>query len=94
MASIQNYLHWNYFIALEQDLLKISRFIEFNKANYKTYSIELSHLLLASSSEVDVVMKALCNLLDTSKKHEKVDHYRATIKDRLLMKSALFQGII
>ena len=57
----ENFVHWNYFIALEQDLIKVSRFIEFSQENFNTYSIELAHLLLATSSEIDVVLKALCN---------------------------------
>ena len=51
-----NFVHWNYYIALEQDLSKVSRFIEFSEDNFETYSIELAHLLLAASSEVDVDM--------------------------------------
>ena len=46
------FLHWNYYIALEQDLAKLSRYIEFAEGNFSTYSIELAHLLLAASSEV------------------------------------------
>jgi len=58
-------LHWNYFLALESDLERVSRYIEFDKANFKTYSIELAHLLLAASSEVDVVAKTLCQRIDS-----------------------------
>ena len=48
--------HWNYFLAIEKDLEHLSRYIEFSDANLGTYSIELTHLLLSASSEVDVVM--------------------------------------
>jgi hypothetical protein len=72
-------VHWNYFIALEQDLAKISRFIEFTEDNFGTYSIELAHLLLAASSEVDVVMKRLCKLKNTNKSHSNINDYKETI---------------
>ena len=71
--------HWNYFIALEQDLEKLSRYIEFSEANFSTYSIELAHLLLATSSEVDVVMKALCNLKQPKAQHTNINDYKKTI---------------
>ena len=74
-----SFVHWNYYIALEQDLSKVSRFIEFSEANFNTYSIELAHLLLAASSEVDVVLKSLCNFKNSGKNHRNINDYRETI---------------
>ena len=79
----ENFLHWNYYIALEEDLSKISRYIEFSEDNFNVYSIELAHLLLAASSEIDVVLKALCNIINPSKKHKNINDYQRTIKDKL-----------
>ena len=76
----KKFIHWNYFIALEEDLEKVARYIEFDEDNYSTYSLELAHLLLAASSEVDVVLKELCNKIKSSKNHTKMEHYRKTIK--------------
>ncbi len=56
----KHFIHWNYFLALEQDLLKISRFIEFNEKNYETFSLELAHLLFAAAAETEVILKSLC----------------------------------
>ena len=56
-------LHWNYYLALDNDMARVSRFIEFNPANLQVFSLELAHLLFAASSEVDVVAKALCDVL-------------------------------
>lgn len=53
-------IHWNYFLALERKMEEISFFIEFNQANYKTYSVELLQVLLACGSGIDVVAKELC----------------------------------
>lgn len=79
----ENLIHWNYYIALEQDLSKVSRFIEFADANFGAYSIELAHLLLASSSEVDVVLKALCNIKNPAKNHKNISDYKETIMAEL-----------
>lgn len=69
-------LHWNYFLAIEKDLENLSRYIEFAEPNLKTYSIELTHILFSASSEVDVVMKQLCNLIDSGQRVENIDDYR------------------
>lgn len=74
--------HWNYFIALEDDLAKISRYIEFSQSNYKTYSIELAHLLLAAASEVEVVLKAICKKVDPENQHQSAKKLRETIQEK------------
>jgi len=72
-------VHWNYFLALEKDVEILSRYIEFNSDNFNTYSIELAHLLLAASSEIDVVLKTLCKMFDSSKKPNNINGYRKII---------------
>lgn len=73
------YIHWNYFLALENDTEEIARYVDFTKANFPTYSIELAHLLLAASSEIDVVAKQLCSIVSPSSKAENIDDYRKII---------------
>jgi hypothetical protein len=75
--------HWNYYLAIEKDLEHLSRYIEFAPANLGTYSIELVHILLSASSEVDVVTKQLCNLLSPGMQHNTINDYRATIQSKL-----------
>ena len=72
-------IHWNYFLALESDLEQVSRYIEFDKKNFKTYSIELAHLLLASSSEVDVIAKGICEFLVPNSPAENINQYQGII---------------
>jgi|SRR5690606_13954549 len=74
--------HWNYFLALEKDLEKLSRYIEFSDANLATYSIELAHILLSASSEIDVVMKQLCSLISNDKA-QNINHYRTIVKKNI-----------
>ena len=76
-------IHWNYFLALEKDLEATSRYIEFIEANFKIYSIELAHLLLASSSEIDVVIKGLCTLIAPVEERKNINDYRAIIRSHL-----------
>jgi acyl-homoserine lactone acylase PvdQ len=73
-------LFWNYYLTLVKELAELSNYIEFDEANFETYSIELAKLLMAASSEVDVVLKQLCASLNNKKKHENINDYRKTIK--------------
>ena len=74
--------HWNYFLALESDLESISRYIEFSRPNFSTYSIELAHLLLSTASEIDTVAKCICKLIDPNSSPANINEYRKIIKDR------------
>ena len=74
---------WNYFLAIESDLEDISRYIEFSNANLGTYSIKLAHILLSASSEVDVIMKQLCQLVLSNQSLTNINDYRRVIKNCL-----------
>jgi hypothetical protein len=73
-------IHWNYLLALEDDLNKVSRFIEFHKDNFECYSVELSHLLLSAASEVDVVAKGLISKNNFAFVKSDISKYRSSIK--------------
>jgi hypothetical protein len=72
----KSHLHWNYFVALERDLSEVSRYVEFCTDNLQVFSIELAHLLLSASSEVDVMAKCLCKLVVPQARPGSVDEYR------------------
>lgn len=79
----ESLLHWNYFLAIESDLEKVSRYIEFTQDNFEVYSIELAHLLLTSASEVDVVAKGICRLLVEGNRARTIKGYRPIITAHL-----------
>ena len=83
IKTSQRNIHWDYYLALESDIKEVARYIEFDKSNFNTHSIELSHLLLAASSEVDVVMKELCNILNPKSKADNINRYKKLIKEHL-----------
>ena len=74
-------IHWSYFLALEEDIQRLSRFVEFNSNNFATFSLEMSHILLASSSEIDVVLKMLCKPFAPSAQNE--EDYRSSIPKQI-----------
>jgi hypothetical protein len=57
--------HWNYLLAIEGDLERLSRFIDFDERNFDCFSIEISRILLASGAEVDVVCKQICKKINS-----------------------------
>jgi hypothetical protein len=71
--------HWNYLLAIEGDLERLSRFIEFNERNFDCFSIEISRILLASGAEVDVVCKQICKKLNPSSSANGIYSYQNEI---------------
>lgn len=71
--------HWNYFLSVEQDLERLSRFIEFDEQNYGCFSLEIVRILVSAAAEVDVVCKQICQALNPASTAEKINHYRDEI---------------
>jgi hypothetical protein len=71
--------HWNYFLALDADLSKLSRYVEFHPNNYGCFSLEIARVLLAAASEVDVVAKLLCKKINPQSKADNIVTYRQEI---------------
>jgi hypothetical protein len=72
-------VHWNYFLALETDVVRLARFIEFREDNFSTYSIEIARLIMAAAAEVDVVAKLVCRKLAPERRVEKINGYASVI---------------
>lgn len=73
--------HWHYFLSLEDDLIQLSRWIEFDAKNFDCFSLELVRLLIVTSSEVDVVAKMLCKTIDANSKAGSINAYRDVISN-------------
>jgi hypothetical protein len=71
--------HWNYFLSVEADLERLSRYIEFDERNYPCFSIENARILIAAAAEVDVVCKQLCRKLDPASSADSIHKYRDEI---------------
>lgn len=71
--------HWNYFLALDDDVSRLSRYVEPTIANFSTYSLEISRVLFAASSEVDVVAKGLCRKIDPANRVDNISECREAI---------------
>jgi hypothetical protein len=72
-------IHWNYFLSIEEDLCKLNRYVDFSKYNDATFSIEIARILMAASSEVDVILKQLCLAIDPSSTAKNINQYHDPI---------------
>lgn len=71
--------HWNYFLALEDDVVRLSRYLELTAENFDSYSLELARILFSAASEVDVVAKRLCQKLNPNSKASNICNYKMEI---------------
>jgi hypothetical protein len=54
--------HWDYFIALDEDLWTLRRYIAFEGANLGTYSIECHRIIQMAALETEAVLYQMCKL--------------------------------
>ena len=71
--------HWNYFLSIEQDLDRLSRYIEFDERNYSCFSLEIVRLLIAAPAEADVVCKQICQNINPASVADNIHQYRDAI---------------
>lgn len=74
------YPHWEYLVAICEDVERTARFVEPVTENFRTFSIEFVRLYLAIGSEIDVVAKLLCKKIQPNcKLSNSIDSYRPVI---------------
>ena len=78
--------YWEYYLELEDEFYQVKKYIQFDKANYKTFSIELLKLYQAICSEIDVIGKQIAlhfNPDFKKKKHPTIRDWWFDIQDNL-----------
>lgn len=63
-SLLRNY--WRYYRELEDEFILIRRYVDFQKDNFGTYSVELLKIYQAVCSEIDVIGKAMAIEVDSS----------------------------
>jgi hypothetical protein len=76
---MKSYPYWQYFLAIEADLEITTRYVEPNRDNFHSYSIEFARILLSAGSEIDVVAQVLCRKLDDRSEADNIRLYREQI---------------
>jgi hypothetical protein len=66
-------------LALEDDVARLSRYLELTDKNFDCFSLELARILFAAASEVDVVAKQVCSMLNPDTRANSINAYREEI---------------
>lgn len=74
-----NLHYWQYFVSLEADLERTTRFVEPTEENFGTFSVEFARILLAAGSETDVLAKVLCETHRLEITPKNIDGYRTAL---------------
>ena len=69
---------WNYYLSLERDLSKTSNYVE-PLGQENVYSFEFLKLLILSCTEVESVLKLLCNELNPNNKAGDIGAYKGIV---------------
>ncbi|WP_315053565.1 hypothetical protein [Chryseobacterium indoltheticum] len=71
---------WNYYLSLEEDFIKISRYVDFDIKNSKTFSIEFARIIMTCCQEIDGLLKLICERLDPDKPRNNIANYFEILK--------------
>ena len=64
-----------YYLELEKEFFKTESYVTIEKDNFKTYSIKYNMLYQSICSEIDCLLKELCNLIDPIIEVKKIPQY-------------------
>jgi len=53
--------HWRYLLSLEKEFTETLRYVEFTPSQESVYSFEFTRLLILICSELDVLLKVVCD---------------------------------
>lgn len=81
---IKNY--WNFYLRLEDDFFATLKYVEFDKKNYNTFSLEYLKLYLSVCSEIDVIGKVFAKKKNNTFECKNADIYKwwINIQDELV----------
>lgn len=74
--------HWNYFLAIEAELLSCTRYVEFSSQNFSCYSNEFAKLIVLAGAETDSIFAELCNHLSPASKAGNITQYRPILLEK------------
>lgn len=73
---------WKYYLTLEDDFNKTTRFVEIDPINYSTYSVEFAKQYQAICSEIDVTLKELTKHIDSTRNCSNIKEYAEVILNK------------
>lgn len=71
--------YWKYYLILEEDFLGTLRYVELHSGNFNTFSTEYTKQYQAICSEIDVVCKEFCKVINSTAKVGNIESYAKII---------------
>lgn len=81
MLTCSNFIdiYWAHYVSLEKEFLNTLKYVSLCNENYSAYSETYSKLMLEIGSEVDVVLKIYCKLLQPTFNGSRITDYMTLI---------------
>lgn len=67
--------YWKYYLILEEEFLSTLRYVELHKDNFETFSVEYTKQYQTICSEIDVLCKHFCKIIDPSSNSKNIKDY-------------------
>lgn len=74
--------YWRHYISIEKEFAVSLSYVSLEKENFATYSPFFEKSILAIGSEIDVVLKQYCRIIDNKFSGEKINTYITCIKEK------------
>jgi len=74
-----NLPYWEYFLSIESDLEKCTKYISFSENNYNAYSVEFAKIIMTASAEIDNIAKELCREINPQSSPRNINDYKNII---------------
>lgn len=72
-------LYWTHYISLEKEFTNTLQYVSLDPDNYNTFSEAYIKLILEIGSEIDIVAKMYCKMLDENFSGERITDYQICI---------------
>lgn len=72
---------WPFYCRIENDFINTLNYISFSEDNFLTYSIEYERLMLSICSEIDILFKQICKVINEEMNPGNISEYFQILKD-------------
>ncbi|HLV51467.1 MAG TPA: hypothetical protein VKY44_05875 [Flavobacterium sp.] len=79
----ENINHFNYYLAVESDLINTFRYVECSKSNDNTFSVEFARIIMTSTQEIDGLFKEIFRLIDPDSNPKNIGKYKKLVLKHL-----------
>lgn len=74
-------IYWAQYVSLEKEFLETMRYVSLSIDNYKTFSQAYAKLMLEIGSEVDILLKLYCKMLQPDFNKDTIKDYQKCINE-------------